>query len=442
MDVDDEEQLLSIASTIATFRQHPTTTDSGSFSAWASGPASTYSNDDSDPDAVVVFDTNVLISHLNFLHLLIQKYGSEPQKNESALPTSTRKPYVIFVVPWVVVQELDGLKSSGGCRGGGEVDVADKARRAIRYLQDELGRPEQSRRLRGQKISEHIEKQEQNDDNILDCCRYFRQLYPNKQDTKINLFSNDRNLCVKALIHEFRTISWNKIPFELGPVSAAILGSGSVNRVEDDHMAIDSDQSSGAVESTRAIRTKSSKSGGEYRLEVNDREIQRIKTSSSKITATPDGMDPKLFELTTHIIKNLRRHLEFTVPDHLMAHYGQDWRKITNFDETRVKEEDAAYDCGRLSQPIMLLMRYWRNVFADLYGTPSQALAVRSRIDNVQAFVKKWSRVETFGLGKVYKKDLTVFLDDVDIILAGLTSKPVPRHAVNFASSPTMEDPG
>lgn len=65
---------------------------------------------------------------------------------------------VVFVVPWIVMQELDGLK--GGGREGSEVDVSGKARMAIEFLRAELSKQSSTSRLRGQKMSELIAKAE------------------------------------------------------------------------------------------------------------------------------------------------------------------------------------------------------------------------------------------------------------------------------------------
>jgi len=155
MDVDDEEQLKSIATTITNLRKNHSK-DSTTASAWASGsdPWST----SNIPDAIVVFDTNVLISHLNFVQRLIDTYGTEASKWPAAGRNKGRKPLIFFLIPWVVVQELDGLKIQG--RGGSELDLSDKARRAVKYLEDELVKPLDQRRIRGQKLTEHIETQQ------------------------------------------------------------------------------------------------------------------------------------------------------------------------------------------------------------------------------------------------------------------------------------------
>lgn len=172
-------------------------------------------------------------------------------------------------------------------------------------------------------------------------------------------------------------------------------------------------------------RKNSSKILGEFRAEHNDRELQRIKSSSNQTTVIPDGMDPSLFRLTNHVLKNLRRFLEAVIPDHLQVRYGVKWKDITNFDKaaTHVKEEEMKWDSKRLAQPIKLLQDHW-TVFADVYQRPSQARKARESVDRLQSFVKTWTRVEVFGLGKVYKKDVRVLLDDVDIILSGVTTLP------------------
>lgn len=151
MDVDDEATLLSIASTITSLRQHLSRPDASSIGSWALDSVSP-SSKDGGFEAVVVLDTNVLLSHLNFLRSLVAvcdtKYNGANSHTKA-----------VFIVPWVVIQELDGLKVDRGRRGG-EVDVVDKARRAIKYIQDELEKPENKRSLRGQKIGECLEKRE------------------------------------------------------------------------------------------------------------------------------------------------------------------------------------------------------------------------------------------------------------------------------------------
>ncbi|KAF9961652.1 RNA endoribonuclease [Modicella reniformis] len=462
MDVDDETQLQSIATTITNFRRYNTSMDYTTVSSWASNSDAWSPSSDYIPDAIVVFDTNVLISHLNFMQRLVDAHGTEASKRPSLDKNGKQKPLILFIIPWVVVQELDRLKMQK--QGRGEYDVVEKARRAIIYLEKELEKPSEQRRIRAQKTSEYIEKQKINDDKILDCCQYFRNLYADEMITTVTLFSNDRNLCVKAMIHDIKSLSHNKIPFEVQTVLEVILSARQIHETEDD-MMVDSDvymsshSTASARNSTASARNSTasakssttlaehfnktpsargvSRSKKGYRTEVNDRVIQKIK-ATSRITAAPKGMDPKLFEFTNFIIKNLRGYFEFAVPDHMRAYYGDDW----NYEMTHFKQEDAAYDSRCLVHPIQLLQKYWCPVFTDLYGSTTKA---RSHLNSLQTFVKNWNRVETFGLGKVYKKDLNVFLEDIDAVLQGLLTNPrkkssAPAEALQLSKHNDLDD--
>ncbi|KAF9128968.1 hypothetical protein BGW39_004580 [Mortierella sp. 14UC] len=449
MDVDDEATLHSIASTITNLRQHIQPGHTSSVGVWAEGAATQRHSDDNDPDSVVILDTNILISHLNVFQSLVKSYGTPLDKsstNGRGSSTGTvPSEDVVFVIPWIVMQELDGLK--GGGRQGSEVDVSGKARLAIEFLRVELSKPASTSRLRGQKMSELVAKAEANDDKILDCCQYFRILYRDPTKTRIILFTNDKNLGVKAMVHEVEVISRFTVQLELSSVRDSISRTKgdskdnmSIERItpnshggeNDDSMMMDDDSaripnnnSAPTSTTTRpkaASRRSSNKTTAEYRAEHNDRVIQRIMSSGHSVVL-PAGMDPHLFRLTNHVLKNLRRFLEAVLPDHLQARYGSKWKDISGFDKTCVKEEEMKWDSKRLAQPIQILQEQWV-VFADVYERPSQARKARESVDRLQAFIKTWTRVEVFGLGKVYKKDVKILLEDVDVVLSGVTTLP------------------
>lgn len=473
MDVDDEVGLHSIASTITNLRQHikPGHISPSSVAAWAEDTATQRRADDNDPDAAVILDTNILISHLNFFQSLVKSYG--PTTDKSSNSRSSRRGSmngleksedVVFVVPWIVMQELDGLK--GGGRQGSEIDVSGKARLAIEFLRAELSKQSSTSRLRGQKMSELVAKAEANDDKILDCCQYFRILYPDPTKTKIILFTNDKNLSVKAMVHEVEVISRFTVQLELMSVRSSISRSSkddTSNNIislghtdhsgggdDDDDVMIDGDavlkpsnSKSSETRPRNGSRKNSSRSLNEFRAEHNDRELQRIKSSCVQTTVIPDGMDPNLFRLTNHVLKNLRRFLEAVVPDHLQARYGTKWKDITNFDKAsggHIKEEEMKWDSKRLAQPVKILQEHWV-VFADVYERPSQARKARESVDRLQSFIKTWTRVEVFGLGKVYKKDVRVLLEDVDVVLSGVTTLPDSVDLSSLPNTASFYDP-
>ncbi|CAO3652437.1 unnamed protein product [Cunninghamella echinulata] len=113
----------------------------------------------------------------------------------------------LLIVPWVVIQELDGLKRSHSKQStkGKQERVDELARKAMRFLEGLLVK--QSPALRGQKTNEIYDndniKTYVGDDRILDCCLYFRY----RLEKPVKLLSNDRNLCIKAMVHCIEAIS-------------------------------------------------------------------------------------------------------------------------------------------------------------------------------------------------------------------------------------------
>ncbi|KAJ3012704.1 hypothetical protein HKX48_006121 [Thoreauomyces humboldtii] len=158
--------------------------------------------------AALVLDTNYFISHLPFLEAVLR-----------CLPS----PHIQFVVPYAVIKELDSLKDNHkrteqkkaeavmarvgdpGAQAPSMRTLSDYARKANSFLHQHL----QFRNpgLRGQQISERSKDSDAHeitaDDRILDCCRFMQEM-PGK---KVLLLSNDKNLCVKALVHGIPTVS-------------------------------------------------------------------------------------------------------------------------------------------------------------------------------------------------------------------------------------------
>lgn len=138
----------------------------------------------------LVVDTNFVISNLNIvkdLHSLCDKYGHS------------------IIIPWVVIQELDKLKSSNSVNSvkhSNNEGVDFKARAGINWIFMRFA--ESDPHVIGQKMTETVVKCDNNDDAILDCCIYFQQHY----NAFTVILSNDKNLCSKALIHKIKTVSF------------------------------------------------------------------------------------------------------------------------------------------------------------------------------------------------------------------------------------------
>ncbi|KAI7897812.1 PIN domain-containing protein [Cokeromyces recurvatus] len=147
---------------------------------------------------IAVLDTNFLISKLGYL--------------DAVLDLANKHPYSLLVIlPWIVIKELDGLKN-------GRKDVALSSRNAMRFI--ELRLRDKQISLKGQKKNEILDttllknSRAKGDDLILDCCMYFQRLtqdkarmFPGNGSCRITLLSNDRNLCIKAMVHDVNTIS-------------------------------------------------------------------------------------------------------------------------------------------------------------------------------------------------------------------------------------------
>ncbi|KAH3664245.1 hypothetical protein OGAPHI_004597 [Ogataea philodendri] len=125
---------------------------------------------------VLVFDTNFLLDQLSIADGL------------RGLPVAHQ-----LVIPQQVVRELDGLKSS-------DSHVATAARKAIDWLYAFLHNNDEI--VRVQRLHERTDRQATGDDAILDACLFFGT------EAMVVLFSNDKNLCVKALAHGVLTVSW------------------------------------------------------------------------------------------------------------------------------------------------------------------------------------------------------------------------------------------
>ncbi|ORX42046.1 hypothetical protein BCR36DRAFT_363121 [Piromyces finnis] len=139
-------------------------------------------------DFFIIVDTNILLDKQKFLSDLFQ---------------FPREYKVAIIIPWIVIQELDGLKNSTKLMDN-NISLSKLARSALslilKYTVDE------NSNLIGQKYNEVLNVGNpmfsKNDDKILDCCLYFRQNY----GKEVFLLSNDKALCVKSVFSNIKVI--------------------------------------------------------------------------------------------------------------------------------------------------------------------------------------------------------------------------------------------
>ncbi|XP_067273859.1 transcriptional protein SWT1 [Pseudorasbora parva] len=153
---------------------------------------------------LIVLDTNVLLSHLEFVKK-IRSHGL----SGLGFPT--------LLIPWVVLQELDYLKS-----GKLSSKVEDKARPAVHYIYSCL--KNQEPRLMGQSMQQASQavcgSGVNNDDRVLECCLQYQALYP---EGAVVLCTNDKNLCSKALLSGVKALSKADLVKEVEGTRSTIL---------------------------------------------------------------------------------------------------------------------------------------------------------------------------------------------------------------------------
>ncbi|KAM7162153.1 transcriptional protein SWT1 isoform 1-T1 [Macrochelys suwanniensis] len=137
---------------------------------------------------LIVIDTNIMISHLQFIVTL--KTRDIPGIGRLAL-----------IIPWVVLQELDNLK-----KGKVLQHVRHKAVPAVQFIYTCLKNQDsklwgQSMQLASQKI--YGLSDENNDDRVLQCCLQYQSLFP---QAFVILCTDDKNLCSKALVSDVKAL--------------------------------------------------------------------------------------------------------------------------------------------------------------------------------------------------------------------------------------------
>ncbi|KAL5484621.1 hypothetical protein EMCRGX_G021150 [Ephydatia muelleri] len=162
-----------------------------------------------------VLDTNVLLSHLDFLIEL----------KDSAIKDIGRP---ILVVPWVVMQELDALKANAKF-------VGLKARKAIHFLHGCFS--SRHPRVQGQsmlEVSTEFDNNaiKNNDDRILHCCLLYQDKVKGRNGIVV-LFTNDKQLYNKAVVSGVRAMDRKALLPELrAKVKASCTAEKSAPREE------------------------------------------------------------------------------------------------------------------------------------------------------------------------------------------------------------------
>lgn len=252
MDIDGPEFLLSLNNEIANIR-------AGSYQRNDSINANIFDNTlgplglDSYNE-ICVLDTNFLISKLGYLDTVLNLAEENPGS-------------LLVVLPWVVIRELDGLKSANH-QISKETEIGLRARKAMRFLEERLR--DKSISLRGQKMNEVLDPtmsknhSVKGDDRILDCCMYFQQA----GGKRVSLLSNDRNLCIKVMVHDVDSISSESTP-KMESLLNRVALNGNIGKKREDVYSNNSVRSSTRpIKPSRAVEKP--KEVEDYVMEIDE----------------------------------------------------------------------------------------------------------------------------------------------------------------------------
>lgn len=157
---------------------------------------------------ICVLDTNVLVHSMP----LIAQIAADQRRRQqqAATGTGTGNDRIRFVVPYIVLTELDGLKSRRG-GGDGHSSTARRAQQAIRLvhtaIRDGDWRVQAERPQRPNGPPTMLEPIRTNDDRILNCALQVRRDCGATGATTVCLLSDDVNLRNFALLHDLEALS-------------------------------------------------------------------------------------------------------------------------------------------------------------------------------------------------------------------------------------------
>lgn len=163
--------------------------------------------------AYLIVDTNFILSNLSLL-----------QDLEKLLHATYMGMYHI-IIPKQVIHELDGLKDANKSIVNSQHSISTLARFAIDWCYAHFH--DSIPTVSGQRLNERIDKNATKDNSILDCCLYFKNV-ENYGNNLVILLSNDKNLCVKALVNNLLTISYRN------GMTADLIASNIVSELQDE----------------------------------------------------------------------------------------------------------------------------------------------------------------------------------------------------------------
>lgn len=235
------------------------------------------------------------------------------------------------------MRELDGLKSSSKMISDSDSTIAGKtvghlARWANDWIYTTLA--DNSMVVKGQKLNQRLDKSVYQDDAILDCCLYLKHY---NENSLVVLLSNDKNLCMKALTHDIKTVSFKK--GMTGKFIAEVIHSENIQTYGKSNQV--KVQSSRTSTPTEPINTKV------------------VEPSKQWIEATQNTAGIQTIEESIPLaFKEIQAITISAVHAAMEKEYGSDLEIIRGYDHDSVT---TLKDCSEV------IIRFWLPVFQDYF---------------------------------------------------------------------------
>ncbi|KAG4304174.1 hypothetical protein PORY_002355 [Pneumocystis oryctolagi] len=328
---------------------------------------------------MIVVDTNVfVISHLSLI---------------SDLSKQCEAHNYIILFPWATIQELDGLKSIENTYSSDkEKNMSFFVRKATNFIYHSLSQKGNS--IRGQKMTEVMDVSLTGDDSILDCCRYWHE----KRSLKTILLSNDKNLAIKAMIHDIYSIAYepdmniDSLMFKISKKLDYYSKDKDFKESQDNDMEID-DIEEPLYEKSACLEHVFSSSYMEQDVIPEKADISKNKETYKKSVyfkngPLPDTCRPFIMEFLEDVVSTILKASETLLKKHMSKALGGDFSA-----EYILKGYTFPPKC--MEDLFQIIQKFWDTIFKELFKTH----AYKEKIATIVKTYRFWSRWATLGIG-------------------------------------------
>ncbi|CAH6719981.1 transcriptional protein Swt1p [[Candida] jaroonii] len=314
--------------------------------------------------SILIIDTNFMLSNLKMLDEINKR---RDQYNFTV------------VIPIETIRELDGLKRSDRLVDSKTIGVL--ARWANDWIYAQLAKGA----IRGQDYKQRIDKNSTQDDSILDCCLWFKQ----NTESLVILFSNDKNLCVKALSNEILTVSYKEgMDAEL---ICSTIYEESIHRNGGNSGVNGGDQGMNGASDPGMNGGNPGMNGGNpamnQSMNVGTPHPAMTNSTSHIETVAPEinMRDHLTRQQAVDIVYNEIFILTKSVIHHCMEEsFGEDLDIIRGYDPDSIRD---LQDCKEI------LVRYWHTVFRQFVGRRKDLETLSIDIHDMEDVLDGWKFV-------------------------------------------------